>query len=74
MLKNRALVSGLLIGLTVVSGAANAALDASVATGFATVQTDFNSLMAIVYPVAIAITLAVVVFGLVKKFIKKSAS
>jgi hypothetical protein len=59
--------------LGLVAGNAHAALDTNIATGFASLQTDFSALMAIVYPVAISISVALVVFGLVKMFIHRSA-
>lgn len=65
-------VAGLL-GLGAGSQDANAALDPNIATGLTALQTDFNSLMALVYPVAISITVALVIFGLVKMFIHRSA-
>lgn len=62
-----------LFGVSVASQDANAALDANIALGLTALQTDFNSLMALVYPVMIAITVALVIFGLVKMFIHRSA-
>lgn len=52
---------------------AQAALDPNIATGLTSLQTDFTALMALVYPVMIAITVALVIFGLVKMFIHKAA-
>ncbi len=65
-------VAGVL-GLGAASQDANAALDANIALGLTALETDFNSLMALVYPVAISITVALVIFGLVKMFIHRSA-
>lgn len=65
-------VAGVL-GLGAASQDANAALDANIALGLTSLQTDFDALMALVYPVAISITVALVIFGLVKMFIHRSA-
>ena len=65
-------VAGVL-GLGAASQDANAALDANIALGLTALETDFNALMALVYPVAISITVALVIFGLVKMFIHRSA-
>ena len=73
MKKQNAVVIAVGAGSAVAAGSASAALDLSIAAGFTTLQTDFNALMAIVYPVAISITVALVVFGLVKMFIHRSA-
>ena len=64
---------GSLVGLLAVAGSANAALDASIATGLTSVQTDFTALLALVYPIMISITAAIVIFGLAKMFIHKAA-
>lgn len=69
--KSGVLVS-LAAGAAVLSGSANAVLDASIATGLTSLQTDFSALLSLVYPVMIAITVALVIFGLVKGFIKKA--
>lgn len=71
--KKAGLVAGVVtLGATVVSSA-NAALDASIATGLTSVQTDFTALLALVYPVMISVTAAIVIFGLAKMFIHKAA-
>ncbi len=72
--KNVAVVAGVTSGLAVVSTSANAALDPGVSTGFTAVLTDFTSLLALAYPLMIAIVTALVIFGLVKMFIRKSAT
>lgn len=56
-----------------VASSANAALDPNIATGLTSLQTDFTSLMTLVYPIMISISVALVVFGLVKMFIHKAA-
>lgn len=61
------------VGVLAMVSSAFAALDASIATGLTSVQTDFNALLALVYPIMISITVALVIFGLVKMFIHKSA-
>lgn len=66
-------VAGSLVGLVGLVGSAHAALDASIATGLATVQTDFTALLALVYPIMISITAAIVIFGLARMFIHKAA-
>lgn len=71
--RTTALRVGLPFGLLGVAGSAHAALDPNIALGLSSLQTDFNSLMALVYPVAISITVALVIFGLVKMFIHRSA-
>ena len=71
--RNVAIKYGSAVGLLGVAGAANAALDANIALGLTALETDFNALMALVYPVAISITVALVLFGLVKMFIHRSA-
>lgn len=68
-----AVVGGTVAGSLAVVNQANAALDAGVATGMATVQTDFTALLALAYPIMISITVSLVIFGLVKMFIHKSA-
>ncbi len=62
------------VGAAVVTLAtqASAALDPNIALGLAALKTDFDALMAVVYPIAIAITSALVIFGLVKMFIHKA--
>jgi len=49
-------------------GAAHAALDASIATTFAAVQTDATALSAIVVPIVVAILGLTLVIKLVKRF------
>lgn len=73
MKKLFAVVLAAVTGLFGMVGAANAALDASIATGLTQVQTDFTALLALVYPVMISITAAIVIFGLAKMFIHKAA-
>lgn len=63
---------GVAAGLVAASGSASAALDANIATGLTSLQTDFNSLIGLVYPVMIGITVAMVIFGLVKGFIHRA--
>lgn len=62
------------VGAAVVtlSTQASAVLDPNIATGLTALKTDFDALMAVVYPIAIAITSALVIFGLVKMFIHKA--
>lgn len=64
--------TGAILGSLFSSNPAQAALDPNIALGLASLKTDFDSLMAQVYPIAIAITTALVIFGLVKMFIHKS--
>lgn len=71
MKKYLAIAVGAVLSLLGVS--AHAALDAGVAAGMATVQTDFEALLALAYPIMISITVALVIFNLVKMFIHKSA-
>lgn len=60
-------------GLLAVGTSANAALDPAIALGLTAFQTDFNALLSLVYPIAIGVTTALVIFGLVKMFIHRSA-
>lgn len=62
-----------LMALGFSAATAQAALDASIATGLTSVQTDFTALLALVYPIMISITAAIVIFGLAKMFIHKAA-
>ena len=55
-------------------GEASAALDSSIGTGLTSITSDFTALMALVYPFMITILSALIIFGLVKKLGKKSAS
>lgn len=66
-------LGAVLVGVLALASSAFAALDASIATGLTSVQTDFNSLLSLVYPIMISITAAVVIFGLAKMFIHKAA-
>ncbi|MBY0545153.1 MAG: hypothetical protein K2Q14_06350 [Gammaproteobacteria bacterium] len=68
-----ALKFGAPVGLLAAAGSANAALDGNIATGLTQLQTDFSALMALVYPVAISIAVALAIFGLVKMFIHRAA-
>lgn len=49
------------------SSSANAALNPGVASGFATLQSDALALIDLVWPVAIAVTVAFIILGLFKK-------
>lgn len=65
---------GGLVAFAVASvGNAWAVLDPAIVAGLGTVLTSFNELLAAVYPIMIAISVGLVVFGLVKMFIHKSA-
>lgn len=66
-------VAGALVGLLGLVSSAHAALDASIATGLTSVQTDFTALLALVYPIMISITAGIVIFGLARMFIHKAA-
>lgn len=52
---------------------AKAALDPAVAGAFTALQSSFDDLLTAAYPVMISITVALVIFGLVKMFIHKAA-
>lgn len=67
------IVAGITAAGAMVVESANAALDPNIATGLTSLQTDFTSLMTLVYPIMISISVALVVFGLVKMFIHKAA-
>ncbi|MBI5658377.1 MAG: hypothetical protein HZC43_02245 [Nitrosomonadales bacterium] len=60
-------------GLVGAAGSAHAAIPAEVGTGFTAVLTDFNALLALAYPLMIAIVTGMVIFGMVKGFIRKAA-
>jgi hypothetical protein len=63
---------GLVAGVFVASQA-HAALDTSVAAAITSVQTDAASLMPLLYTAMAAVTGGFVIFGLVKKGIRKVA-
>lgn len=76
MFKNRA-VRNLVafaggFGLMASAGIASAAVDASVATGLATVQADAGTLAGEVTPVVVFIVLAILGIRLVKKMLSKA--
>lgn len=54
-------------GSMAVMAPAEAALNAGVATGFTALQTDALALIDLVWPVAIAVTVAFIILGLFKK-------
>lgn len=68
---------GVVAGVTafgaMAASSANAVLDPNIALGLTSLQTDFTALMTLVYPIMISISVALVVFGLVKMFIHKAA-
>ena len=66
--KAAALVGGLSL-----AGQSHAALDPSITAAFTALQTSFAELLAAAYPVMIAITVGLVIFGMVKMFIHKAA-
>jgi hypothetical protein len=53
-------------------GAANATLNAGVATGFTSLQTDALALVDLVWPVTIAVTVAFIILSLFKKAASKA--
>jgi len=59
------LASGAVVLMTMAE--AQAALNAGVATGFTALQTDALALIDLVWPVAIAVTVAFIILGLFKK-------
>lgn len=66
--------AGLVVaGAVGVVSQAHAALDPAVATTLTTVQTDGTAILPLLYPVMAAITGGFVIFGLVKKGIRKVA-
>lgn len=68
-LKNGGLVvAGSLFGIS----AANATLNAGVATGFTSLQTDALALVDLVWPVTIAVTVAFIILSLFKKAASKA--
>jgi len=52
---------------------ATVTLDPAIAVGFTTVQDNFSALLTLAYPYMVTITCGLIVFGLVKMFIKKGA-
>ena len=64
------LMNKMLLGFSLILmglGSAMAALNAGVATGFTALQTDALALIDLVWPVAIAVTVAFIILGLFKK-------
>lgn len=74
-MKNRFVKFGsLVIGAGILlASQAHAALDTSVSAAITAVQTDAGSLMPLLYPAMAAVTGGFVIFGLVKKGIRKVA-
>jgi hypothetical protein len=58
--------------LSLFAGASQAALNAGVATGFTSLQTDALALVDLVWPVVIAVTVAFIILGLFKKAANKA--
>lgn len=56
---------------TAVSTSASAALDPSVATTFTTIQSDFTSMMGLVWPVIGAVFAALAIIGLVRAALQR---
>ncbi len=69
----KAAAAGASVGLLLVGQSAHAVLDPSISPAFAGLQTDFNSLMTMVYPIAISIAVALAIFGLVMRFVGRAA-
>jgi hypothetical protein len=59
-------------GLVAVQEPANAALNAGISTGLTGLQTDALALVDLVWPVAIAVTVAFILLGLFKKAASKA--
>lgn len=55
-----------------VVGSANATLNAGISTGITGLQTDALALIDLVWPVAIAVTVAFIILGLFKKAANKA--
>lgn len=72
-MKNLKSKVALVVSSVVIATAAHAELPAAVGTSLTALQTDAGSLMTLLYPVMIAITGAFIIFGLVKKGMKKAA-
>jgi hypothetical protein len=68
MKKVSAFLLATLAMFAVMAGSAQAAIDASVGTAFNAIQTDANSLSAIVTPIVVAILGLVIVIKLIKRF------
>lgn len=60
------------LGVTATS--ANAALDPAIQSAFNTLQSSFGELLTAAYPVMITIAVGLVIFGMVKMFIRRSGS
>lgn len=73
MQKIKLLLLSVLFLLTVAIGQAMAALPAGVALAFTELQTDFDSIMALAWPVATAIMIGFAILALVKKVWGKTA-
>lgn len=72
-IRNQVLKYGSGVGLVVGAGSAQAAIPVEVGAGFTAVLADFTALLALAYPLMIAIVTGLVIFGMVKMFIHKAA-
>jgi len=72
--KKHFVLFSLALSLILPMASANAVLNVGVSTAFTSLKTDFDSLISLAYPVMIAIVVALTIFGLVKSFIRRSAS
>lgn len=57
----------ILVGLMSLVGTAHAALPAAVATGFADMETDFEALFALAFPVLVVIVVAMIAWRYTRK-------
>jgi hypothetical protein len=73
-LKNGVPSALLVTTLGLIATSADAALDPAIASAFTTLQTNFTDLLAAAYPVMVVITVGLVIFGMVKMFIRRSGS
>jgi hypothetical protein len=74
MVKQNGVYASVLTAGVALSSNAFAALPTAASTAFTEVQTDGLALIDLAWPLAIALTSAVIVLGLFKKFAKKAAS
>jgi hypothetical protein len=74
MVKQNGVYASVLTAGVALSSNAFAALPAAASAAFTEVQTDGLALIDLAWPLAIALTSAVIVLGLFKKFAKKAAS
>lgn len=72
--KKAQISSGVVVGMAMVSGAANAALPTEATDMFTSITTDATSAINAGWPLMLAITGGLIVMGIVKKVLGRAAS